>query len=203
MKHIITWNWCIFVNHTPVQDCLYASISCSFIFYHHCRRSDGIFLEFSMWEPDARAHSLIDPLEATPDEPHVFFSPLSDEQLLRFDRYPFSPYSSLQPWKQCGECQLFLMQKQQHLCEISISQHSFCGFCVRGDSPCVSTNCFGVQCSMRNVAMMQTGNVYTWKQLMMPSEPLLGERSSGMDLDLCSSTRRLQVSLWCALASEL
>jgi len=27
------------------------------------RRSDGIFLEFSMWEPDARAHSLIDPVE--------------------------------------------------------------------------------------------------------------------------------------------
>lgn len=145
MKHIITWNWWIFVNHTPVQDCLYAFISCSFIFYHHCRRSDGIFLEFSMWEPDARAHSLIDPLEATSDEPDealVFFSPLSDEQLLRFHRYPFSPYSSLQPWKQCGECQLFLMQKQQHLFEISISQHSLCGFCVRGDSPCVSTNCF-------------------------------------------------------------
>ena len=82
-----------------------------------------------------------------------------------------------------------------------MSQHSFC---VKGDSVHVSTNCFGVQCSMlRNVAMMQTGNVYTLTQLMMPSEPLLGERSLGMDLDLCSSTRRLQVSLWCALASEL
>ena len=26
-----------------------------------------------MWEPDARAHSLIDPVEATPDEAHVLF----------------------------------------------------------------------------------------------------------------------------------
>lgn len=28
------------------------------------RRSDGIFLEFSMWDPVARDHSLVDPLEA-------------------------------------------------------------------------------------------------------------------------------------------
>lgn len=35
------------------------------------RRSDGIFLEFSMWDPVARDHSLVDPLEAHLTQHHA------------------------------------------------------------------------------------------------------------------------------------
>lgn len=35
-------------------------------YFDRSRRSEGIFLEFSCWDPEAKDHSLIDPVEAAP-----------------------------------------------------------------------------------------------------------------------------------------